>query len=108
MMLNKQRITIVDAPEVNLAEDEKAGEVLLKFYRALGWNGEDYLDPCKIRTTKTVYNYLYDMMINKCPDPVGVGMHMVNRGPGTDDYIPFGKVYLLDGWIKPFEEQEGA
>ena len=41
-------ITIADAPEVSLDEDEKAGDVLLKFYRALGWNGEDILEPCKI------------------------------------------------------------
>ena len=105
---NKQTITVVDAPVVTLAEDEKAGDVLLKFFRALGWNGDDYLDPCKIRTTKAVYENLYDIMYDRCPDPVGVGMFMVNRGPGTEDYIAPGKVYLLDGWVTPFTEQEWA
>lgn len=108
MSINKQIITVVDAPVITLSEDEKAGDVLLKFYHALGWNGEDYLDPCKIRTTKAVYNRLYDTMYERCPDPVGVGMHMVNRGPGTDDYIPPGKVHLLEGWITPAEIKEGA
>jgi hypothetical protein len=79
----------------------------LKFYRGLGWNGEDILDPRKISTTKAVYNRLRDIMFNKCPDPVGVGMLMVNRGPGTDDCVPPGKVYLLDGWVKPAEPKEG-
>jgi len=99
---------IVDAPELNLSESEKAGKVLLKFYRALGWNGEDILDPCKIRTTKAVYKRLHDAMLDKCPDPVGVGMLMVNRGPGTDDYVPPGKVCLLEGWITPAESEEGG
>ena len=101
--MSKQIITVVDAPEVVLSEGEKAGDVLLKFYRGLGWNGDDCLDPCKVRTTKTVFDYLYDLMFNRCPDPVGVGMFMVNSGPGTESYIPPGKVYLLEGWTTPAE-----
>ena len=100
-------VSIVDAPVIALAENEKAGDVLLKFFRALGWNGEDILDPCKIRTTKEVYKNLYDTMFDRCHDPAGVGMFMVNRAPGTEDYIPPGKVYLLEGWIAPCEPQEG-
>jgi hypothetical protein len=101
-------IMIVDAPVISLDEHEKAGDVLLKFYRALGWNGEDYLDPCKIRTTKTVFNYMYDAMHEKYPNPVAVGMTMTNSGPGTEDYIPSGKVYLMNGWIKPDETRKGG
>ena len=107
MNLKRETIIIVDAPEIILADDETAGDVLLKFYRTLGWNGEDTLDPCKIRTTKDVYNHLYDMMYEKCPDAVGVGMFMVNRGPGTDDRVPPGKVCLLEGWVMPAETKEG-
>jgi hypothetical protein len=101
-------ITVVDAPMVSLSEHEKAGDALLKFYRALGWNGNDYLDPCKVRTTNAIYNRLHDVIYNKCPDPVGVGMLMVNRGPGTDDFVPPGKVYLYKGWVTPFVAEEGA
>jgi hypothetical protein len=104
--MNKQTITVVDAPVIKLTDGEKAGDVLLKFYRALGWNGEDYLDTCKVRTTQAVYNRLYDTRFDRCPDPVGVGMQMVNRGPGTEDYIPQGKVYLLERWITPAESEE--
>ena len=105
--LNAINITIVDAPDVSLASGEKAGELLLHFYRALGWNGEDILDPCKVRTTKEVYSKLYDQMLERCPEPIGIGMFMVNRGPGTEDYIPPGKVYLLEGWITPETAMEG-
>jgi len=104
--MNKQIITVVDAPEVNLSEDEKAGEVLFKFFRALGWDGIDKLDPNKVRTTKAVFDYLYDAMYSRCPDPVSVGMTMVNTGPGTDDYIPPGKVYLFEGWTTPAKSKE--
>jgi hypothetical protein len=105
--MSKQIITVVDAPLGSLSEDEKAGEALLKFYRALGWNGEDMLNPCKVRTTKSVFDCLYEVMFNRYPDPVGVGMTMVNSGPNVDDYIPPGKVYLLEGWITPSEPKEG-
>ena len=101
-IIKKKRIvSIVDAPEISLTDDENAGDVLLKFYRALGWNGEDELDPSKIRTTKTVYNRLYDLMREKCPDTIGVGMFMVNKAPGVDEHIPPNKVYLLEGWTTP-------
>lgn len=108
--LQKKReiAAIVDAPEIILTEDEKAGDVLLKFYRALGWNGEDILDPCKVRTTKSVYNQLYDLMCEKCPAPIAVGMAMVNKAPGIDDDIPPNKVYLLNNWISPLELRESG
>ena len=60
--MNTQIIMVVDAPIVILSEGEKAGDALLKFYRALGWNGTDNLDPCKVRTTKAVFNSLNDVM----------------------------------------------
>ena len=104
--MSKQIITVVDAPEVTLSEDEYAGNALLKFYRALGWNGMDYLDPCKVRTTTAVFSNLHKVMCNGRHDAVNVGMMLVNIGPGTEEYIPPGKVYLLEGWITPDEPKE--
>ena len=96
---NRKIVAIVDAPEIRLMENEYAGDALLKFYRALGWNGQDILDPCKVRTTNAVYSRLYFLMLEKCPDTFTVGFALVNRGPGVDKDIPHNKVYLLDGWI---------
>jgi len=104
--MSKQNITVVDAPEISLSENDMAGDALLKFYRALGWNGKDYLDPCKVRTTRDVFNALTDVMRNRSPDNLAVGFLMVNQGPGTEEYIPPGKVYLLEGWIIPAESKE--
>ena len=47
-LYNRKIVAILDEPEINLMEDEHAGDVLLKFYRALGWNGEDILNPCRV------------------------------------------------------------
>ena len=100
-------IAIVDAPKVSFADGEQAGDLLLNFYRALGWNGDDSLDPCKVRTTKEVYDGLLDQMREQYPDTIRVGMFMVNIGPSVDYDIPQGKVYLLEGWIKPAVSEEG-
>ena len=37
--------------------------------------------------------------------PTSEAMLMVNSGPGTEDYIPPGKVYLIEGWIIPVEKE---
>ena len=103
--LNAVNVTIVDAPDVSLTPDDKTGDLLLHFYRALGWNGEDILDPCKVRTTKEVYGKLYEQMCERCPDYAGVGMLLMNSGPGTEDNIPHGKVYLMEGWVTPVAER---
>jgi hypothetical protein len=55
---------------------------------------------------KEVYNRLYEQIYEHCPDPVTVGMFMVNSGPGTETYIPQGKVHLLEGWTKPAAPEE--
>ena len=103
----KEIAAVVDAPNISLSEDEKAGEAILKFYEALGWNREtEIVDPCKVRTTKSVYSRLYDVTYEKCPEPVAVGMTMVNIGPGVDAGIPEGKVYLLKDWITADKKQE--
>ena len=91
---------LIDAPEIALAEEENTGEVLLKFYSALGWNREDSLDPCRVITTNDVWNGLYDLMLERIPDKLAVGMLMVNNGPSVRENIPPGKVCLMPGWIK--------
>ena len=104
--MSTQIITVVDAPEVSLSEGEYAGDALLKFYRALGWNGEDKLDPWKVCTTREVFDYLYGVIYDGCHDPIAVGMLMVNTGPSTGEHVPPGKVYLHEGWITPAEPKE--
>ena len=82
----------------------KAGDILLNFYEDLGWNPETHtLDPVKIKTTKEIYNALYDAIYAVVPDSLGVGMLLVNRGPSVTENIKPETVYLLNGWIKEDE-----
>ena len=99
--MNRSKVlAVIDAPDVFLADDELAGDVLVHFYMGLGWNPNTHeVDPCKVRTTNTVYNRLYDLMYEKFPNALAVGAAMVNKAPGVDDDVPPGKVRLLDGWI---------
>jgi len=100
--LNRGKVlAVIDAPEIILSDDEMAGDALIKFYEGLGWNPKTHeVDPCKVRTTKAVYDQLYDLMLTKCPDTLTVGMAMVNKAPGVDNDVPPGKVRLLDGWLQ--------
>ena len=92
---------IVNVPKIRCGENETAGDILFNFFCDLGWDNESYiLDPRKIKTTKTIFNSLYDAISEKCPDPASVGMLMVNQGPGVDKKIKEGKVHLYNGWIK--------
>ena len=104
--MSTQIIAIVDAPEVSLSKNDMAGDALLKFYRALGWNGMDKLYPWKVCTTNEVFDYLYSVIYDGCHDSMAVGILMVNTGPSTDKHIPPGKVYLYEGWVTPTESKE--
>lgn len=104
----KKIFATVDAPEIDLLPADLAGDVLINFYRALGWNGIDALDPRLVRTTKEIYDRLYDAMLAKCPDSVTVGMALVNKGPGVDEDVLPGKVYLLEGWVIPAQARKGG
>ena len=104
--MERRSVTVLDAPVISLDESELAGDALIKFYQALGWNGQDIVDPSKVRTTKAVFDRLYDLMREKCPDGVTVGMAMVNKGPGVDEHIAPGKVHLLADWVIPSMEGE--
>jgi hypothetical protein len=97
----KPKAVVVDAPKVSLAEGEEAGELLLHFYRALGWNENDTLNPCKIRVTKEIHDDLHKQMYERFPDTIRVGMFLMNSGPGVDYDLPPGKVCLLEDWSIP-------
>ena len=101
-------ISTVDAPEVIILKDDIAEEVLYKFYRALGWNGQDIVDPRKVRTTKDVFCNLIDVLKKGFPNDIFIPILVLNIGPGTDNYVPPGKVCLLEGWTRPDTSEAGA
>jgi len=106
-MKRKDLLAVVDAPDFGLFESELPGDVLVGFYKTLGWDAANYtVDPCKVRTTQAIFDGLYELMLTKCPDYLTIGMAMVNKGPGVDEDVPAGKVFLLEGWVNPLEVTE--
>lgn len=98
----KIKYVAVEAPVIDIEKSELMGGILLNFYRDLGWNGEDFLDPSKIRTTKAVFDSLLNAMHEKQPKcECAIGMLMCNSGPGVDENIPANTVHLLEGWVHP-------
>ena len=93
-----QIVAVVEAPIIKLDEGEHPTNALLKFYYALGWNGEDAIDPCKIRITEAVYYRICDVMMEHLPENTVVGAFMVDKAPSVDKKVPHGKVCLLAGW----------
>jgi len=97
---------IIEAPKLRIEEGELAGQYLLNFFKDLGWNPElNRLDPSRIRTTKNVFDSIYDAVLEMVPDVVSVGMLMVNSGPSVDDDVPENSVFLLEGWLLPLKEE---
>jgi len=101
MVKKSEILEKVSAPAPRLEAGQQARDILLNFFKDLGWNPETHtVDPNKIKTTKEIYNSLYDAIYEIVPDPIGVGMLLVNRGPSVTENIKPGTVYLLHGWIK--------
>jgi hypothetical protein len=108
MVQGKEVIAVFNAPIICVEDGDKAGDILIKFYKSLGWNGVDWVDPCKVRVSQNVFVGLHDIMSGQYPEPVTIGMALVSKGPGVDDDLPHGKVRLLDGWTIPQNEKEDA
>jgi hypothetical protein len=96
---------LVNAPTITTEVDESPADALARFYRELGWNGEDFLDTRKVRTTKAIFNALTEALCAKDPTNTGIGILMVHAGPGVDKDVPSGKVKLLTGWVVPAKNQ---
>jgi len=78
---------------------------LARFYRELGWNGEDFLDVKKVRTTKAIFEEMTEAFHAKDPTNLGIGIFIVNVGPGVDEDLPAGKVKLLKDWVIPIKNR---
>ena len=92
---------IVETPQVALENDDLAGDLLQLFYNALGWNSEDYLDPKRVRVSTETHHKIFKDMQERSDDEAGLGMFMVNFGPGVEEDLPPNLVVLLEGWVTP-------
>ena len=92
---------LIRAPKITPKETDLAGDMLVAFYRELGWDpNTQIIDVTKVRTTKVVFDELLNAMYVQQPGNDGIAMMMVNSGPGVDSDIPEGMVRLMAGWVK--------
>ena len=103
-------IQTINAPALRLDENQTPPDILLNFYRDLGWNSEDDLHPTKVVTTNAVFNGLIDSIIKGFEDgnysdsavddlSLSVGIFVMNKGPSVDGTVEEGKVHLHEGWV---------
>ena len=94
-------VKILNYDDLDIEETCEPAQILINFYKALGWDSDKYIiNPSKIKTTKEIYNALYDKIFEKVPDAVSVGMLMVNNGPSVDESLSAGQIVLLEGWLE--------
>lgn len=87
-------------PEAN--EESTAGDLLLSFYKALGWNPKEHqLNPQKIIISKNNYQNLHNLLksVTLKEDMEAVSMLMVSYAPSVKTDVPDSDILLLEGAI---------
>jgi hypothetical protein len=77
-------------------------ERLTKFYELLGWDGENNIDPTKVRLNEEDLEALIKNEMENAKKfgltAIDVGFLWLNKGPGGDKDIEKGTILLKDGW----------
>lgn len=73
---------------------------LLNFYKALGWDGEQIVDPTRVILNSADRKVLVEAEMDADPaHRVEINMFWMNSGPSSRTDIPRGKVLLQEGWV---------
>ena len=96
---NKTIARITPTPEITFEKEKLTSNALLNFYRALGWNKVDYLNPKKIRVSHETYKELLSKLRDETSNAKETEMFFVNYAPGVDECVPNEIVVMLDGWV---------
>ena len=96
MLVKELQEILKDTPE----------DILLNFYKQLGWNGEDLLNPMKVLLNKADWENLCDRIMQSADidKRITAGFLWMNNGPSASENVPVGKVHLLDKWTERSED----
>jgi hypothetical protein len=93
---------VVKMPKFEPVTQENMIEALFNWYRSLGWNGKDELDPKRIIISHTDWSEICKQYIN-AGDSRG-GLFFMNYSPSSDEFkeekVKPGTVLLKDGWVR--------
>lgn len=97
-MVTMQKETVIDVPQIEA--EGYVGETatfLSQFYRLLGWNGLDELNPrCVVVNDQWWIEMAGKMSIGRDSEDKWI---MMNYGPSGRDDVPYGKVRILPGFM---------
>lgn len=88
-------------PKIDIVKSGSAENVILDFYRALGWNGEDNLLVKKVRMSKVDYRNVADTLMDIGKDQeqrMEILILWGNYAPSVDDSVKEGTVVMLEGF----------
>ncbi|MGI2295575.1 hypothetical protein [Paenibacillus sp. GXUN7292] len=95
-VMEKERT--IDVPQIEV--EGYVGETaafLSQFYRLLGWNGHDELNPrCVVVNDRWWVEVAERLALGKDAEDKWI---MMNYGPSGRSEIPYGKVRLLPGYV---------
>ena len=67
------------------------------------WDDIEYIDPTKIKVSETIWNIIYESLINQNSyskdQQIAFGFQMVNNGPSMDKTLKPNQIRLIDNWI---------
>jgi hypothetical protein len=80
-------------------EGNTGSERLIAFFKAVGWDGEQRVEPTKIKVCERRWQEMCEWFNL----PEEALMVYVNYGPSSDDCVPYNEVHVYDG---AFHESE--
>jgi len=78
------------------------GDKLMNFYRDLGWDGKQEIEPMNVIVNEDDWLKLIKDMESAGmtkDERIGVGWMFTNRGPSGSSKVKHGRVKLMKGWV---------
>ena len=89
----------MECPNTDPLAADSAEEYLIGFYRHIGWNGQDTLDPKKIVMSERQWQEIAASLnsLPREPGEMAAGFAWMNWGPSADKRVPYGKIDVREG-----------
>ena len=89
----------MECPNTDPLAVGNAEDYLIDFYRRIGWNEQDTLDPKKIVMNEQQWQEVAAALnsLPRGPGEMAAGFAWMNWGPSADKRVPYGKIDVREG-----------
>ena len=89
----------MECPNTDPLAVGNAEDYLIYFYRRIGWNEQDTLDPKKIVMNEQQWQEVAAALnsLPRGPGEIAAGFAWMNWGPSADKRVPYGKIDVREG-----------